>query len=133
MLQTAINAIDDHPLLGTGINTTTTDTSIGPMVVHNTYLQVWADLGMIGLLSYLWIVSGWIFWFPRVLSKIRTLTNIKEQALYYNAIFILCFFAISGLFHPLSTEWSEWIVYIVPYALFWEILRSKQNVRLLYA
>jgi O-antigen ligase len=129
MLQTVLAAIQDHPVLGTGIGSTTIETPVGPMVVHMTYLQIWADLGLPGLFAYVWLVWGWLPWLPMALRRIRTLQDDQWRAIYYNAIFLLFVFGLAGLFHPLSTEWAQWLPFIVPYALLWHVvcLRPRTN------
>jgi hypothetical protein len=128
MLQDASDAIRAHPVLGTGIETTVTETIIGPMGIHMTYLQVWGDLGFLGLVAYIWLVWGWIAWVPRVLRRVQTLADPVHRAVYYNALYMLLFFALAGFFHPLSTEWSEWVIFIVAYALVWEVARSGEDI-----
>jgi O-antigen ligase len=125
MWKDVVEAIQAHPLLGTGIGTTTSETVVGPMVIHMTYLQVWADMGLLGLTAYVWLMWGWIVLAPTVLRRVRALSDPTLKALYYNSVFLLLVYGLAGCFHPLSTEWSEWIIFIVPYALFWEIARSE--------
>lgn len=125
MLADVSDAIRSHPLLGSGILTTTSETIVGPMVIHMTYLQVWADLGLLGLIAYGWLVWGWILWLPATFARITRMADPMERAIYYNAIFLLIVYGLTGFFHPLSTEWSEWIVFVVPYALFWKIARRS--------
>jgi O-antigen ligase len=127
MLQDVFEAIRAHPILGTGIETTVTETKAGPMGTHMTYLQVWADLGLVGFLSYIWLVWGWVPWVPRVLRRVRTLPDPVERAIYYNALYVLLFFAAAGFFNPLSTEWSEWVLFIVAYALVWRMARPLES------
>lgn len=117
MLQDAIYAVQSHPVFGTGIETTKSETIIGPMVVHMTYLQVWADLGLFGLAAYVCLVWGWLPWLPRMLRGLRNVSDCRSRAICYNAIFLLMVFGLAGIFHPLSTEWSEWILFIIPYAI----------------
>ena len=95
------------------------------MPVHMTYFQLLGDLGWLGLLAYLSLVLAWLPWLPRAWANIRRLSSAAERALYYNAIFLLFFFLFAGLLHPLSTEWSEWVTFIIPYALFWEAVRTS--------
>jgi len=127
MLQDVVGAIRAHPVLGTGIETTVTETIVGPMGTHMTYLQVWADMGLLGLAAYIWLVWGWIPWVPRVLRRVQALTDPAHRAIYYNAIYVLFFFAVAGFFHPLSTEWSEWVIFIVAYALVWEVAQPREG------
>ncbi|WP_135257489.1 O-antigen ligase family protein [Thermus caldilimi] len=125
MIQVALQRIKETGLLGGGIGTTRAETDEGPMVVHNTYLQVWADLGLMGFLSYVGLVVGWILWIPHFFIRVQAIPNISDRAVMYNALFLLLFYAISGLFHPLSTEWSEWITFILPYAAFATIFEKR--------
>jgi len=118
----ASDAIREHPVMGTGFLSTKAETPVGPMVVHNTYLQVWADLGLLGIVSYLWLVFGWMAWVPIALRRIRALSDDRLRAIYYNAIFLLFVFDLTGFFHPLSTEWAQWIPCLVPYSLLWHIV-----------
>lgn len=127
MLQYAWQRIAENPFWGTGIGTTRLETHQGLMVVHNAYLQVWADLGLLGLFAYVGLVWGWLLWFPRFLSQMRQQTDPVLRGLYYNAAFLLFYFAVSLLFNPLSTEWSEWITFVVPYALYAEALRIPKS------
>jgi O-antigen ligase len=121
MLQDVVDAIQEHPVFGTGIQTTVSETIIGPMPIHMTYLQVWADMGVLGLIAYMWLVWGWLVWTPRVIRRIRSTADPVQRAVYYNALFVLIVYGFTGFLHPLSTEFSEWIIFIVPYALLWEV------------
>ncbi|GIW24933.1 O-antigen ligase [Meiothermus sp.] len=127
MLQVAQRQIRQNPLWGIGVGNTRVDTNEGSIVVHNAYLQVWADLGIMGLIAYVGLVLGWLIWFPSFFRHVRQRGDPIERGLYYNVVFMLFFYAFSGLFHPLSTEWSEWITFILPYALFAQAL-SKDEV-----
>jgi O-antigen ligase len=127
MLQDVLEAVRAHPILGTGIETTVTETKVGPMGTHMTYLQVWADLGLAGFISYIWLVWGWVPRLPRVLRRVRALSNPVERAIYYNAVYVLLFFGAAGFFNPLSTEWSEWVLFVVAYALVWRLARPPES------
>jgi hypothetical protein len=127
MLEAGLGALRAASLVGTGIGTTRADTDVGVMVVHMTYLQVLGDLGLLGLLAYLWLILGWLPFLPRAWRNIRSLPDAPLRATYYSAIFLLLFYALAGLFHPLSTEWSEWVTFIIPYALFWDAVRTRSH------
>jgi len=114
MVVDSLDAIAEHPILGSGIGTTTSGTDVGPMPVHMTYLQVWADLGLLGLVSILVLMLAPIMLARRVLKRVRKLPAPVERALQYNAAFLVALYAFSALMHPLSTEWSEWLLYLVP-------------------
>jgi len=87
---------------------------------------VWADLGLLGLVAYVWLVWGWLWWAPRVLERIRCSADPEWRAIHYNALFLLLFYALAAFFHPLSTEWSEWVIFIIPYALVWNLARPDR-------
>jgi O-antigen ligase len=129
MLQDVVEAIRAHPVLGTGFLTTTTETIVGPMDTHMAYLQVWADEGLLGFVAYVWLMWGWIVWVPKVLRRVRSFSDPARRAIYYNAMFLLVVYGSIGFFHPVSSELSEWIVFIIPYALVWEVARSKVVAR----
>lgn len=125
MLKAGLRAVAGHPFLGTGMGTTRVETATWPMVIHNAYLQSWADIGNLGLVAYTWLMLGWVFWLARAWGGIRRSTSISARSLYYNAVFMLSAAALAGLFHAFSTEWSEWILFLVPYALFWEAVHHR--------
>ncbi len=129
MLKTVINEIGEHPFVGKGIGSTRTNTPVGPMVVHMTYLQVWADMGILGFVSYIGVAWGWIIWLPKIVRQIRGLSYCSERAVCYNAIYLLIVFGISGLFHPLSTEWSEWILFLFPYSILIRLLNNRTDCK----
>lgn len=127
MFLTAFQSISDHPLWGTGIGTTQAELDAGAMVIHNTYLQVWSDLGILGFLAYIGLVLGWILWLPHFFTNVRQQGNIMQRSIAYNAVFLLFFYSVSGLFHPLSTEWSEWITFMISFALYVEALNTPEG------
>jgi O-antigen ligase len=133
MLQDVATAIRDHPLFGTGFETTTSDTVLGTMSIHMTYLQLWADLGILGILAYVCLVWGWIIWLPKLVPLIKRRPDPEVRAIYYNAIFVLFSYAFSGFLHTVSTEWADWSWFMVPYALLWALIRSHAASRDRYA
>lgn len=64
--------IEDSPVFGHGINTFMqmfeayrTDAGSNPTYAHNSYLQLMAETGIIGLISFLWILGNlfrWLLW-----------------------------------------------------------------------
>lgn len=74
---TALEMIGDHPLLGVGANNFTTmigdykyvKSFTGDWVstVHNKYLMVWSETGLLGLAAFLWFLAAslrisWLVW-----------------------------------------------------------------------
>lgn len=127
MVRTAWSAIKEHPIMGTGMGTTVQMTPIGPMVVHMAYLQVWADVGLLGFIGYCWIVFGWLTLLPRVFRSISDMEYAEVKARAVGAVFMLLYHAWVGLFHPVSSEWSEWVTYIIPLGVLLSIAASTDN------
>jgi O-antigen ligase len=102
------------------------------MVTHNAYLQVWADAGFIGMACFLTTVWSWLpLW--RTLRLTRPTLDIHQQAHLFNSLFLLAVFGLSLAIHPVSTEWSEWITFAIPYAILARIVaphRAKPIWRL---
>lgn len=127
MLNGVVHAISERPLLGTGMGSTRVDTAVGAMEVHVAYLQLWADAGLLAFLGFVWLAFGWVLWLPRVLHYLRTCPGSETTALTYNAIFLLGAFDVSNLLHTFSTEWAQWLFYLLPAAFFWEAERLSRG------
>ena len=118
MLDTVLGKLRENPIWGSGIGGARVQTPGGGIVVHMTYLQVWSDLGVLGLLGHLGFTFFWVPGLPRFLRRIRTLARVEDRALYTNAMFVLAIFCASAFFHPLSTELPEWLPFSMAAALF---------------
>lgn len=115
MLIAALEKIIENPLVGTGAFTTVAIYADGSsMVVHNTYLQAWGDFGILGALGLALIYCGWIYLLPNALKKIQIINNGITKAIFCSSILMLLYYVLNGLFHPYSTELSEWMTFIVP-------------------
>lgn len=112
MLKTSIDTILDHPFVGPGMGTTSIETGSGPEVIHDAYLQVWGDVGIIGFISYLFLTVGAPIG-PWARPKAIPYANIGVRIDFFNGVYILSCWVLSSLFHPLSTELTEWIMFIV--------------------
>jgi hypothetical protein len=115
MNRDVIAAIADHPVLGSGMGTTRSGASAGPLVIHNAYLQMWADVGLLGFLSFSTLTLGSI---PVLYARyrLRAGANPELRVLFYNGIFVLACWMVAALLHPVSTELSEWIMFILGYS-----------------
>lgn len=115
MLETAIDKIIRNPFIGGGAFTTVGIYEDGTsMVVHNTYLQFWGDFGLVGIIGLLFLYFSWLILIPEILYKIQVNRNSKENVLVAFSILVLCYFNLNGLFHPYSSEFSEWIIFMIP-------------------
>lgn len=112
MLSAAIEAILEHPVVGSGMGSTAIDSPDGAVVVHDAYLQVWADVGILGLIGYVALTLG-VLVGPWVRRGTMVRADIGDRIGFLNGVFILTCWAISGFLHPLSTEISEWVMFIV--------------------
>ena len=125
MIQTALAAVLNHPIVGTGMGTTTHPTRTGPMVVHMAYLQIWADAGLLGFIGYCWIVFGWLALIPPLLRRVNLGKEEEGAERVVGAAFMLLYYAWVGLFHPISSEWSEWATYLIPLSMLLTIVEDE--------
>lgn len=79
LMTLALRMIRDHPLFGVGVNNfvfhlsdyvTAEFATLWVTTVHNKYLLVWAESGLLGLLTFLWFLlatlyTGWRVWQQR--------------------------------------------------------------------
>lgn len=125
MFTSAIEKIINNPYIGTGAFSTVGVYEDGSsMVVHNTYLQLWGDFGLFGLLGMLFIFSGWLVFLPKILKRVQVNKNMNGNILVCSSILMLTYFIGNGLFHPYSTELSEWIIFIIPLAYCYNFYRG---------
>ena len=115
MNRDVIAAIADHPVLGNGMGTTRSGATAGPLVIHNAYLQIWADVGLLGFLSFTALTLGSI---PVLRARYRRRAggDAERRILFYNGMFLLACWGVAALLHPVSTELSEWIMFILGYS-----------------
>jgi hypothetical protein len=115
MNRDVIAAIADHPVLGNGMGTTRSAATAGPVVIHNAYLQMWADVGLLGFLSFSALTLGSI---PVLCARYRRRAGAdpERRVLFYNGMFLLACWGVAALLHPVSTELSEWIMFILGYS-----------------
>lgn len=134
LIKEAIRSISKSPLIGKGIYSTgiyfRDDSNIDEnkpdiMNVHMAYLGVWGDFGILAFISFTFLAFFWLVNIKRVFCNIRNIEDVRLKALGYNAIFLLFFFAFRSLFHPLSNEWSEWILVLIPAGIYWQFARNK--------
>lgn len=113
MLKEGFNGACENAPFGAGFGATVVYVSEidGPMVIHNTYLQVLSDLGFIGFISHLYIVFAPVLF----IAKGFFYSTIKFSQVNDNflPLGILIVYAFVGLFHPISNEISEWLIIVV--------------------
>lgn len=102
--------------LGCGFGNAVTETTEGPMVIHNAYLTTLADVGVIGLAGFLLIILGP---FVAILSTHSLARKIRLSAGSYitsAAALGVAGFGFMMTLHPLSTEMSEWGLYFLMFS-----------------
>ncbi len=118
MWQAAIGMIRDRPILGHGVNTFMANYLtywVGgqklPRYAHNCYLQVAAEAGLVGLLTFLRLL--WL-WFGRLMVGLRHLPPSQDQTLLIGFIVgLFAFLLHSGLdtnFYSLRQAALFWVL-----------------------
>lgn len=130
-----LNHISEHPWLGGGMGSAKINSpaitgqwsKLPELDIHIAYLQLWANIGLLGFIGFIAISLGWIIYVPRVLAIAKILPQAKDRAVIYNATYILFYFAFSSLFYPFSTEWSEWVYYLYAIAVYWQVMHNHKS------
>jgi O-antigen ligase len=118
MWHDAIDQIKSSPVIGVGMGTTQSATGgmisqtpgVPAMTVHMSYLQVWADAGILAAASYFMLVVGTLL---HNVKRLRNACSPETWVAIAGGVFLLSAIAVAGVFHPLSTELSEWVAFIV--------------------
>lgn len=115
MLLDGITHAEECVPLGCGFGTATSWVDGGPMVVHNAYLSSIGDLGVAGFIGMAVLMISPIVFF---LCKIRHFNVLDSESTKKLAFSIAAMgggigYAFLLMLHPLSTELSEWGIWIV--------------------
>jgi len=124
MILSAFDKILKDPFIGHGAFSTVGGNG---MVVHNTYLQVWGDFGLFGIVGLVSLYFGWIFMLPKILGKLQIIGLGLNSAMVCSSTLMLLYFVMNGMFHPYSTEFSEWIVFIIPLTICYQFYKYDLN------
>lgn len=117
MVMDGLRGVVDHFPAGGGLgaSVTQTESMTRPMVVHMAYLQLLADVGIIGFVGYLGI-----FLVPVAYAISRLRQSADPWACFDRMVLplgILGIYLFGGLLHPVSTELSEWLIVLVGIAM----------------
>lgn len=116
-----------HWLLGTGIGNYTytlaqlkpSRQSYGLQPVHNMYVLIVAELGVVGILLFIGIISAFLGLF---ITKIREYMHLKQAILSITAVMVLGSFLVIGLFDHYVWTLSVGII------IFWLMLGVNYRV-----
>lgn len=128
MMQAAIEAVSQFPLLGSGMGSLAVETKSGWMRVHMAYLQMWADAGLLAFVGYLWIALGWLVWLPAAMQTLRQDAGSEDNALTYNGIFMLMALVLANFLHTYSTEWAQWLPYLMSVSFLYDAASKSRGV-----
>ena len=134
MYQAAIEDIAHSPIFGNGLLSTGIRfdhdhaASADSQVTHNAFLQLWGDLGILAVLSFLFIVLSWL---PLARKSMRKLPKGApyQSSLVFASIATLSVFTLSFLLHPMTVTWSDWILFVAPFAVLAD-LASNSTIQL---
>lgn len=128
MMRTAMEAVSRFPLLGSGMGTLGVETKVGWIQVHMAYLQMWADAGLLAFVGFVWLALGWVIWMPAAMQRLQKEKGSENNALTYNAIFMLIALALANLFHTYSTEWAQWLPYLTSVSFLYNTASKSRGV-----
>lgn len=115
--------------IGCGFQTSTSIVDGAPMVIHNVYLAILGDYGVLGELGLLFIVFS-----PVVVFVMREWVSgsSKVPLVFYKLAAYLgaaCYCFIL-LFHPLSSEMSEWGYWAIMLSWLSRLSNERQTINL---
>lgn len=124
MLSEALEVIDKCILFGCGFGSSSIETSGYKMVIHNAYLSTLGDYGLFTLLALISIVL-----LPFVLSIVsRESFYINSEKKAASCLLIsTAGFPMLMMFHPLSSEFSEWGIFFIPIMALFSTLNHLEN------
>ncbi|MCG1011516.1 O-antigen ligase family protein [Tepidanaerobacter sp. GT38] len=113
MIIDAIKTIKSNYLFfGNGFQSTKTSET----VIHNAYLQIFADLGIIPAFNLIILI-----FYPIVLGVKKMKNNISV----FPSVVVLILFSFSLLLHPFTVQVSDWALYIIPLSLMMILLSEN--------
>ena len=130
MYQAAIEDIARSPIFGNGLLSTGIRfdhdhaASADSQVTHNAFLQLWGDLGILAVLSFLFIVLSWLPLARKSMCKLPK-GDPYQSSLVFASIATLSVFTLSFLLHPMTVTWSDWILFVAPFAVLADLASSS--------
>ena len=111
----AMRIIGDHPVFGTGLNTYTKVikeyVDVHQIYVHNCYLQVMAELGVVGLAAIMWVfVAVFVFVRRKVLAEEAWEDRLTLLALMAGWVGLLIESSVDNTFYSVQLSVLLWIM-----------------------
>ena len=117
-METALGTISEMPFQGKGW---LANLSVDGYVIHNVFLQTWADLGLLGIVLYIAIFT------PAFMMARQWLKNGSGHDFMVLPLSIVFCYLFSNLFHPISTELTEWVLVAFSLGLMIRQLAAKKD------
>lgn len=117
-IETALGTISEVPFQGKGW---LANLSVDGHVIHNVFLQTWADLGLLGIALYIAIFT------PAFMMARQWLKNGTSHDFMLLPLSIVFCYLFSNLFHPISTELTEWVLVAFSLGLMIRQLAAKKD------
>jgi len=106
--------IRENPFFGSGLKFY--DVGGVSQALHNSYLQAWVDLGLLGVISFIALTLWWLPQIRRIIKGVALVPR-NEKPLYYNAICCVVVYAVINMFGPIPIELPDWIMFLAASAV----------------
>lgn len=113
MLADGLTHAEQCLALGCGFGSAVSATPEGPMVIHNAFLAVLGDIGILGFIGLLVILASPLLALLAKLSISPSKSDLASAYFISAATLGVMGFMFTLLFHPLSTEMSEWGLFFI--------------------
>lgn len=121
MITEGFNIINqNNGLFGLGFLTS----KVLDMPIHNAYIQMFADLGILGLIIVLIIYNLYIVNYVFNIGYFIRNEVIIQKYFIGSFCGLICF-SIYGLFHPFSVEIGDWSIFIISYVILNKSIRDN--------
>lgn len=109
---------------GCGFGEAVTETDESPMVIHNAYLALLADAGVLALTGFLIIIIGPFFVLMYEFTQAKNILIGSSSYFTAAAALGIAGFGFTMAIHPFSTEMSEWGLFFLTSS--WMFLSSEK-------
>jgi O-antigen ligase len=125
LLERGLDVIVHHPIVGVGVGNYSCY-SIRSLVAHNSYIEIAAELGLLGLAAYLVLIFAPL----RSLRRIEKQTyRTADREMYYVSIglqAVITSYAVCSFFQ--SAQYTWYLYYLVAYAVSLRLIRAGEPV-----